>query len=402
VTGSTRIAAPASEQERARLEEDFVALCELESPSRRERPVADYLIAEVEALGLEVHEDDSGVETGSDAGNLIVNVPGSGTSRTILLDAHMDTVPLEAPVEVVREDGYFTNRHPAILGADNKVAVACLLQVARRLVRAPIPIDVELLFTTCEERAVAGASALDTTLINAEFAFVFDRAAPIGEIVVAAPDYYRIAAEFIGSAAHAGTRPEKGRSAIEAAANALSELRLGRVSSQMTANAGRIEGGTAANVVADRCAVQLEARSLDPECGRNLVAEIVETMHRAAQGSGCDVEVDPERKFAAYRLDESSPPVVLASQALEALGHEPRLVDARGGSDANALVAAGIPSANVANGSIRDHEPDEAVSVKALETALDVVFEIVARAAATPAVGGPERSDESVVAREVA
>ena len=139
----------ATADERERLLDDFVRLCEIESPSRRERRVADAVTAELSAVGLEVQEDQSERATGSDAGNLLARLPGPAGARTILLCAHLDTVPLAAPVRVIREDGVFSNANDAILGADNKAAVAVLLSVARRLVRQGAPVGVELLFKTC-------------------------------------------------------------------------------------------------------------------------------------------------------------------------------------------------------------------------------------------------------------
>ena len=374
----SRCASPA---ERERLARDFVALCEIESPSKHERAVAEFIVAELERLGLEVQEDDSRGETGSNTGNLIATVPGTGPPTAVLLAAHMDTVPLEAPVEVVRRDGRFTNRHDAILGADNKATVAALLGTARRLVEEPLPVDTELVFTTCEELAVSGARALDARRLHAACGFVFDRAAPIGEVVVAAPDYYRVEAEFFGTAAHAGARPEDGRSAIAAAAQALAEMELGRVSRDMTANAGKIEGGTAANVVPDHCRIQLEARSLDSASGNTMLEEIATSMRRAARDAGCQVRIVAEREFCAYELAPASPPVRVATDTLRALGWEPQLVAASGGSDASAFVAEGIPCVNMANGTERDHQPDESVTVAALESTLDLALEALARAA---------------------
>ena len=46
-------------------------------------------------------------------------------------------------------------------------------------------------------------------------------------MVIASPTYYRLTAEFHGKAAHAGIRPEDGRSAIVAAARAIKDLELG-------------------------------------------------------------------------------------------------------------------------------------------------------------------------------
>lgn len=371
----------ASAEERERLADDFVRLCEIESPSGRERGMADAVAAELRALGLEVEEDGSGTETGSDAGNLLARVPGPEGARTILLCAHLDTVPLDAPVEVVREDGFFSNRHEAILGADNKAAVATILGALRRVLRVGPPVGIELLFTTCEERALAGAKAFDRGRLRSEFGFVFDHATPVGELIVAAPTYYRLVASLHGRAAHAGIRPETGRNAIAAAAAAIARLRLGRIDHETTANAGRIQGGTAANVVAERCRVELEARSLDATKANQLVTEMVDAFTDAAGDAECDVDVVVEELFRGYRLPKTAPPVLVAAAALEGLGIEPSYVPTGGGSDASVFIAAGLPVLNVANGTERNHEPDERVSVEALETMLDVTLGIVAHSA---------------------
>jgi tripeptide aminopeptidase len=44
-------------------------------------------------------------------------------------------------------------------------------------------------------------------------------------------------------------------------------------------------------------------------------------------------------------------------------------------------VAAGLPVVNVANGTERNHQPDESVTVTALEQMLDVTLAIVAASA---------------------
>ena len=57
--------------------------------------------------------------------------------------------------------------------------------------------------------------------------------------------YFRIEATFHGEAAHAGIRPQDGRSAIVAAARAIAAMRLGRLDEETTANVGTIHGGAA-------------------------------------------------------------------------------------------------------------------------------------------------------------
>jgi tripeptide aminopeptidase len=373
---------PASPHERERLLEQFVRLCEIESPSKRERPVADAVRAELEQLGLEVEEDDTAQDTGSETGNLLARIPGPEGGRTILLCAHLDTVPLAGPVEVTRENGVLSNRHEAILGADNKAAVATVLGAARRLSAEGSPVGVELLFTTCEELALAGAKAFDRGRLRAEFGYVFDHASPVGELVTASPTYYRLEADLRGHAAHAGIRPEAGRNAIVAAARGLAAMQIGRIDEATTANVGQIEGGSAANVVAERCQIVLEARSLDDARAGDVVSSMVDALTEAASETDCNVETTVERLFQGYRLARGAPVVEVAAEALQARGVEPVYINTGGGSDANALIAAGLPVLNVANGTERNHEPDESVTVDALEQMLDVTLAMVEVAAA--------------------
>ena len=386
----------ATPEERDRLLSDFVRYCEIESPSGQERKMADALTEDLRALGLEVHEDDSGPETGSNAGNLLARIDGPPGSRSIVLCAHLDTVPLDAPVEVAlrgrqaedEEDangdapaapreGWFENANEAILGADNKAAVVVMMEVARRAVREGTPVGIELLFTTTEELALKGAKAFDLSRLRSEFGYVFDHATPIGEIIVAAPTYYRIDASFHGHAAHAGIRPEDGRNAIAAAAAGIAALELGRLDPQTTANVGVIKGGTAGNVVAERCDVMLEARSIDHDRAYTTASRIVDSLTAAASDSECDVEIDVEEQFRGYKLAKSSAPVMAAAAALEAVGFEPSYVNTGGGSDANAFIARGFPCVNLANGTERSHQPDESVSTWALEEMLDVALNLV-------------------------
>jgi tripeptide aminopeptidase len=371
----------ASSAERERLLDDFVRLCEIESPSRRERAVADAVKADLEQLGLQVEEDGTATETGSDSGNLLARIEGPPDSRTILLCAHLDTVPLAGPVEVRQENGLLTNKHEAILGADNKAAVATILAAARRLTQDGPPVGIEILFTTCEEQALAGAKAFDLARLQAEFGYVFDHASPIGELITASPTYYRLEAEFRGKAAHAGIRPEEGHNAIAAAAKAIAAMEIGRLDDQTTANVGEIHGGTAANVVAERCHVVLETRSLDDARAGEVVSSMVDAATEAASDFECDVETSVERLFRGYKLARTAPVVEVAAEALRKTGTEPVYINTGGGSDANALIAADLPVLNVANGTERNHQPDESVTVDALERMLDVTLAIVAASA---------------------
>jgi tripeptide aminopeptidase len=373
---------------------EFARLCEIESVSRNERAMADAVSEVLRGeLGVDVREDSTGSETGSNAGNLLARIPGPEGSRTILLCAHLDTVPLDAPVDVEEVEGVLRNRNEAILGADNKAAVAVILAAARRLLGAngaggptgsPAggpPVGIEILFTTCEELALWGAKEFDLSQLQSEFGYVFDHATPIGEVITAAPTYFSIEGRFRGKAVHAGMCPEKGHSAIEAAAAAVSAMPLGRLDPQTTTNAGRIEGGTASNVVAERCYLQCEARSIDHERASSVATSIVDAMTEAASDRECDVEIHVEELFRGYKLSRSAPPVQIAERALADAGIEPQPISTGGGSDANAFQARGFQCVNLANGTKGAHQPDESVTVDALETMLDVVLGLVRHSA---------------------
>jgi tripeptide aminopeptidase len=372
----------ASEAERRQLHDTFAALCRIPSPSGSERRCADAVSAELRGLGLTVAEDDAGAALGGDCGNLLARIPGSG-ERSLLFCAHLDTVPVAEPIEPVVRDGGWENAHEAILGADNKVAVAAMLALARRLTAAPSAVGVELLFTVGEEVALGGAKEFEVGILRSRLGYTFDSASPVGGVVVASPTHYRIAAELRGVAAHAGVRPETGRSAILAAARAIANMRLGRIDSETTANIGTIHGGSAANIVPDRCRVLGEARSLEAARAELIASELVECLTDAANDPECecDLDITMERQFDGYRVRPSSAEVTLAFSALRECGYEPQPTTSGGGSDANALRARGLDVLNLANGTERNHEPSERVSTAALEGILDVAFALVARAA---------------------
>jgi tripeptide aminopeptidase len=354
-----------------RMLDRFARLCEIASPTGEEREVADSVLDELRGLGVDVSEDASATPAQAGAGNLIARVPGRG-DRWISFFAHLDTVPHEGQVQVSRENGTFRSRGDTILGADNKAAVTVLMEMAARHAADPGALGLELVFTVAEEDGLRGAKELDMSSLRAPYGFVLDHATPIGEVIVAAPTYKRLIAEFTGHEAHAGINPEDGHSAIAAAAAAVAGMKLGRLDEETTANVGIIEGGTASNVVAGHCRILGEARSVDGERAAATIGEMVDACTWAAGEQGCDVDAKVIEMFRGYRLDPKSDAVGIASEALRRTGYEPELVATGGGSDANALVASGYEAVLLANGTEANHTPDELVTEAAILEMLKV------------------------------
>ena len=357
----------------------MVRLCEIPSPSRDEGRVAEVVRAELLALGADVGEDDAAATLGAGCGNIVGRfAPTAPGGVPIVLCAHLDTVPVTGPIEVDLVDGHLTNRHHAILGGDDKAAVAVLIEAMRRVRDERLPhAGVELLFTPCEEIGLRGSDALDPSSLRGRVGFVYDHTGPVGDIVGSAPSLHKIAATFIGRAAHAGIAPEKGRSAIEAAARAIGRMPLGRIDPETTANVGTVHGGTATNVVAERCEITAEVRSRNERALAVQLTTMLDALTWAASECEVDLETRVDKEFTSYRLAEDDPQVALAAQVLTSLGHRPRMIASGGGSDANALLRKGFAAVNLCNGMIDVHTPDERIAVASLEAMLDITLGLI-------------------------
>jgi tripeptide aminopeptidase len=366
----------------------FTDLAAVASPPGEEREVADRVAAYLSDLGLSVEEDDAGERIGSTAGNLLARIePTVEGGIPLFLCAHLDTVPPEGPLEpVVDDEGVVRNAGGTILGADNKAAVAAMLEAARRAIADEVPhAGVELLFTPKEEVGLLGAAAFDQTRLRARVGYVYDMAAAIGEVILGAPHAHAVQVRFHGRAAHSGMYPEEGRSAIAAAARAISDLRLGRLDEETTANVGLIEGGTAANIVPEHCTFVAEARSHDERKLAEVVQEMLDAVTFAAGLEECEVETEVRKSYRGYRFRRDDAAVRIAAQALSASGFEPRFALTGGAADANVFNERGLECVNLANGMTDIHTPDERISVADLESMVDVTLALVDAARTTDA-----------------
>jgi tripeptide aminopeptidase len=356
----------------------FLELASIPSPSGEERATADRVQRYLRDCGLQPDEDDAGRRVGSTMGNLYAALEPTAEGEPLFLCAHLDTVPPTDAIEPVVEDGVVRNARPTILGADNKAAVAAMLEAARRVLAEGRPhAGIELLFTPKEEVGLLGAYAFDHTRLRAKIGYVFDQAAPIGDVILGAPAAQQLEITFHGRASHAGMYPEEGRSAIAAAARAIVEMQLGRVDEDSTANVGMIDGGTAANIVPEWCRLIAEARSHDDRKLAELVQAMQDAVTFAAGVADCEVETQMQRSYRAYRFRRDDRAVALAAEALERCGVEPRYGLSGGAADANVFNERGLQCVNLANGMAEIHTPDEHIAVADLEAMVEVTLALV-------------------------
>ncbi|MBC7459773.1 MAG: M20/M25/M40 family metallo-hydrolase [Thermoleophilia bacterium] len=362
----------------------FLDLAAVPSPARDEARAAMWCRGYLEGLGLEVHEDDAAtsIPGGAGCGNLYVRLDATALGTPIFLCAHIDTVALEDDVVPVLEDRegvlVVTNEREAILGGDDKAAVAVMLEVVRELVESGRPhAGVELVLTPCEEIGLLGAKAFDTSRLAAKWGYVFDHANDIGKVVVEAPTQVSITATFTGVAAHSGIAPEQGRSAIRAAADAIAAMPHGRIDDRTTSNIGLISGGTAVNIVPEECVLHGEVRGLDAERCAEVTEQVLAAFADAASRHAVDLDIVRRDEYHGYSFTAKTAAVAHALRAIEAVGVTPELVPCGGGSDANVFNHGGAPCVNLCNGMRLIHTRDEYIEVRDLQTMLDITRQLV-------------------------
>lgn len=352
--------------------ERFLEMVRIDSESGKERRFLSWL--------AERFREELGAECRFDAyGNLIAEVPARGSSRSdpILLCAHADTVKPGSGIEPVVEEGRIRSRGDTILGADDKAGILAIWYGILRAERRP---PVEVVITREEEVGLLGAKHLDYGGLRSEIGFVFD-GEDLSEIVIGGPSHFTIDVEIAGRAAHAGMEPERGISAITAAAKAIARLPQGRIDRETSANVGVIQGGTVRNAVPERAVVLAECRSLDHRKAVELAETYKRVFEEESRALGARAEVKVELAYRATRLPEDSPAVELARAAVSSLGYEPKLRLIRGGTDASILNQHGIETVVLGMGAREPHTKEEWIAVEDLERAIALAEALLEKAA---------------------
>ena len=356
--------------EGARLLDTFRQLLQINSPSGQEGPLAEYLIAELKALGLPVRQDA--------AGNVIAFTDPDAQGEALMLCAHMDTVEPTTGLVIVEEDGIIRSDGTTILGADDKAGIAVILEALKRASRRP-PLDI--VFTVHEEGGLFGAKALDLGSLRARQGIVLDSGGAAGNLVTAAPSQMKVSAKVRGVAAHAGAAPERGVNAIVLAARGIAAMNLGRLDDETTANIGIIKGGQATNIVPDLVELRGEARSHSEEKLQAQVAAMKQALEEAAQAGGGSAEVEVQPSYTRFAIPESEPLVQTFFEVASSLGLNPTTVKGGGGSDANVFNAQGMVVVNMSTGMANSHAKNEYIPAAALDQAAVLLTALVERMA---------------------
>ena len=198
----------------------------------------------------------------------------------------MDSVPPCHGIQPRIEDGIIKSDGTTILGGDDRIGVAAILEALTVIHERGLPhLPIEIAFTAQEEPGLVGSAALDCSQFRSKRGVVFDYGDPVGKIIVSAPGTWNMDITITGRAAHAGGEPEKGINAIAVAVEAISHFKVGRLDHETTANVGMIQGGVARNVVPETCRVTAETRSRRASKLERQKKLMVAAFERAARGA---------------------------------------------------------------------------------------------------------------------
>jgi tripeptide aminopeptidase len=370
-----------------RLTEEFARLAAIASPSSREGEVSRYLMRRFRLLGAEVYMDDAGEKVGSESGNLIASLAGCGKeSEPLMLSAHMDTVEPAIGVKPVLQNGVFTSAGETVLGADDKSGIAEIVEALEVIREQNIPHGpIEVIITICEEVGLLGAKFLDYARIKSRRGLALDTS-EVDLVICCAPSANKLCFEITGREAHAGIAPEKGISAIEVAARAVSRMKLGRIDAETTANIGTIHGGQATNIVPRTVVMEGETRSHDSgklasqtEHMVACVTEAARQLEREIDGQSvcADVFSEVTSDYPIMAVSEEASIIRLVEQAAARLGRKVEVKAAGGGSDGNIFNSHGIETVILGTGMSHIHTVEESVRVEDMVRVAELLVEII-------------------------
>jgi acetylornithine deacetylase len=300
-----------------------------------EEEIARFVAGWLEGAGLEVETE----EVAPGRFNVVGTARGSGDGRSLLLNAHMDTVGvagMETPFEPRSEDGRLYGR-----GAyDMKASLAAIMLSGAEAVNAGLRGDV-IVTAVCDEEVGSIGSEAVAGRYEADAAIVSE---PTEEgLAVAHRGFAWFEVETAGTAAH-GSRPDLGEDAIVRMGHVL--VRLDALDATLrerpphrflgwgSAHASLVEGGTELSTYPSRCILRGERRTLPGEPQVEVEREVRQLL--------ADLEGSARVTFfrEPFEVEEDEEIVSLVSRH----AGDPEVIGVPYWADSALFAAAGIPT----------------------------------------------------------
>jgi acetylornithine deacetylase len=319
----------------------------------------------------------------------------------IVLSGHTDVVPVEGqawthdPFEMVERDGRLYGRGTT----DMKGFVAVCLAMVPEMQRASLATPIHLAISYDEEIGCVGVRPMLEMLNRAPVKPLgcFVGEPTLMELAIGHKGKHGVRATFRGLACHSSIAPN-GVNAVEHAATLITEI--SRRAARLATSGARdelydvphttlltsiVQGGTALNIVPDRCSVEFEARGLGVAESAEVTGTIVAWAKQAIEpvmqktDPACGIDFEEILDYPALDMPADHAWVTLAKKLSGRNNH----CKVAFGTEAGLFVSmAGIPAVVIGPGSIeRAHKPDEYVELSELLKCAGFIEKVIAHCA---------------------
>lgn len=345
-----------------------------------EAEIARYVAAWLERAGLEVTIE----EAGPGRPNVIAVAKGAGVGRSLMLNAHMDTVGAGGMVDplVPRIEGDRLHGRGAY---DMKASLAAIMLAGRGAARSSLAGDVIVTAVADEEYASIGVQKVIESW-RADAAIVTE---PTGlDLTIAHKGFVWLDVETRGVAAH-GSLPEAGVDAIAAMGPVLTgiaalETHLASeerhpLLGPASIHASLISGGQELSTYPDRCRLSIERRTIPGETIEQVESQLGEILERAVVDDlHFDATVTTTLVRDPFSIAPDHPFVGIVSREVEVVrGATPALTGAAGWMDSAFLASAGIPTVIFGPGGVGAHADVEWVDLPSAEKVVDALVQVI-------------------------
>jgi len=357
------------------LVDTFMKIVQIDSPTFHEEKMAQEVFDRLRNIGLQPEIDKEG--------NVIVKLEGDSSKETFMLNAHLDTVePGRGIKPYIDNEGWIRSEDETILGADNKTAVAAILETVKKLTEEDGASyhPLEIVFTVSEESGNHGAHGLDYSKITARRGYIFDASGEnFGDMIISSPFYNRFDITIEGMAAHA-SQPEEANNILPTLASSLTDLKLGKLSESTIANIGIVRVGDVVNTIPGKALISGEVRSRNENELEDCSKEIVDKFQRNAQKFGTEIRAKIVRENGGFEFAKDDEFISRTLEILSQMGiNDPSLIESWGCYEANIFAEHGLMMLNIADGMMDAHTIDEKVHVDNLQKLADLIYLLVTK-----------------------
>lgn len=303
-------------------------------------------------------------------GNLFIKIKGK--NNPLLFVSHLDTVEPGRGIKPIIKNGYYFSDGRTILGADNKVFVAVLLDL---LLNQKIERNLEIIFSVKEETG-EGIEFFPFSWLESKNGIIFDNANPIGGIVLRSPEIINFYVEFIGKASHP-SEIDKGINSLIPALNFLKKIPIGFYKKETTLNVGVLTSGTSVNTIPEKTVLKGEIRSYKKDDFDYLKNKIINEITLIRNKFKIKVSLNFNGYCPGYRHLEKDIFIKKIKEIMIFNKIKFYFLKKSGVSDANILNSKGIKTVVLADGVIDPHTTRERFKISNLEVLKKLILEFI-------------------------